>query len=71
MLLWICKGGCPRQSVGSEAVPKSPITNKPMKIKANVKRFFKKFAYRMASKILEIAVLAGIGYSIGLKLVRY
>lgn len=40
-------------------------------IKKNTKRFLKKFFYRLLSKILEIAVLFGIGYSLGLKLVRY
>lgn len=35
------------------------------------KRFFKKFAYKMASKILELLVLFGIGYALGLHLIRY
>lgn len=41
------------------------------KVKKNAKRFFKKFFYRFASRLLEIACLVGIGYAIGLKLVRY
>lgn len=40
-------------------------------IKANAKRFFKKFFWRMLSKICELAVLFGIGYALGLKLIRY
>lgn len=41
------------------------------KIKQNVHRFFKKFGYRMASKILELITLFGIGYTLGFKLIRY
>lgn len=41
------------------------------KIKTNTKRFFKKFIYRLLSKILELATLFGIGYLLGLKLIRY
>lgn len=37
----------------------------------NIKKFFSKFAYRLASKILEIITLGLIGYGLGLKLVRY
>lgn len=40
-------------------------------IRKNTARFFKKFTYRMLSKILEISTLIGIGYALGLKLVRY
>jgi hypothetical protein len=40
-------------------------------IKKNTKRFFKKFAYRFASRLLELLVLFGLGYAMGLKLVRY
>lgn len=40
-------------------------------IKQNTKRFFKKFAYRMASRLLELATLFGIGYALGLHLIRY
>lgn len=40
-------------------------------IKKNTTRFFKKFVYRMLSKILEISTLFAIGYALGLKLVRY
>jgi len=41
------------------------------KIKKESRRFFKKFFYRIASRILELAVLFGIGYMLGLKLIRY
>lgn len=41
------------------------------KIKRNLKKFFKKFFYRITSKILELAVLFGIGYFLGLRLIRY
>jgi hypothetical protein len=37
----------------------------------NAKRFFKKFAFRMISKILELITLFGLGYALGLKLIRY
>lgn len=40
-------------------------------IRANLKRFIKKFLWRILSRILEIATLFGIGYALGLKLVRY
>jgi len=40
-------------------------------IKQNLIRFTKKTAWRIAGKIVEIAILFGIGYSLGLKLVRY
>lgn len=39
--------------------------------KNNIKRFFKKFFYRILSRILELATLFGIGYLLGLKLIRY
>jgi hypothetical protein len=41
------------------------------KIKQNAKRFFKKTFYKILGRIVEIAVLFGIGYVLGLKLVRY
>jgi hypothetical protein len=40
-------------------------------LKHNSKKFFKKFGYRMASKILELLTLFGIGYALGLRLIRY
>jgi hypothetical protein len=41
------------------------------KIKRETRKFFKKFFFRLASKILELTVLFAIGYAMGLKLVRY
>jgi len=40
-------------------------------IKQNLIRFAKKVGWRIAGKIVEIAVLFAVGYSLGLKLVRY
>lgn len=40
-------------------------------IKKNASRFAKKFFWRILSKILELTVLFAIGYSLGLKLIRY
>ena len=40
-------------------------------IKENLIRFAKKTAWKLAGKIIEISVLFAIGYSFGLKLVRY
>lgn len=40
-------------------------------VKENMKKFFKKFFWRFLSKVLEIALLGVIGYSLGLRLVRY
>lgn len=36
-----------------------------------IKKFIKKFAIRFASKLLELSALFGIGYLLGLKLIRY
>lgn len=41
------------------------------KVKRNAKRFFTRFAYRFLSKLLELILLGAIGYSLGLRLVRY
>lgn len=40
-------------------------------IKQNLIRFIKKTFYRVMGKIIEIGILFAIGYSLGLKLVRY
>jgi hypothetical protein len=40
-------------------------------IKRNLIRFAKKTFWRILGKIVEIAVLFLIGYSLGLRLVRY
>jgi len=40
-------------------------------IKKNLIKFGKKFFWRLLSRVFEIAVLFAIGYSLGLKLVRY
>lgn len=40
-------------------------------VKENLIRFAKKTFWKVMGKIVEIAVLFGIGYSLGLKLVRY
>ena len=40
-------------------------------IKQNLSRFAKKTFYRLMGRLVEIAVLFAIGYSLGLKLVRY
>jgi hypothetical protein len=34
-------------------------------------KFWKLFLIKLANKILELAVLFGIGYALGLKLIRY
>lgn len=40
-------------------------------MKKNLKKFAKKFFWRILTKICELAVLFGIGYALGLKLIRY
>ena len=40
-------------------------------IKQNLIRFAKKTSWRLLGKIIDIVVLFGIGYCLGLKLVRY
>ena len=40
-------------------------------IKQNLHRFAKKTFWRLLGKIVDIIVLIAIGYSLGLKLVRY
>lgn len=40
-------------------------------IKQNLSRFAKKTFWRLTGKVIDIAVLFAIGYSLGLKLVRY
>jgi len=40
-------------------------------IKQNLYRFIKKTFWRLMGRIVEIAVLFAIGYSLGFKLVRY
>lgn len=45
--------------------------DKKRTVTKNAKRFFKKFGYRMLSKMLELATLFALGYALGLKLIRY
>lgn len=42
-----------------------------MEFKKNTKRFLKKTFYKTLGKIVELSILFGIGYSLGLKLIRY
>lgn len=37
----------------------------------NLKRFLKKTFWKLCGRLVEIAILFAIGYSLGLKLVRY
>ena len=40
-------------------------------IKKNLIRFAKKTFWRIAGRIVELAVLFAIGYALGLRLIRY
>lgn len=40
-------------------------------IAKNAKKFFKKTAWKLAGRIVEIAFLIGVGSALGLHLVRY
>lgn len=40
-------------------------------LKENNRRFWKKFFFRLLSRLLELLILFGIGYALGLKLIRY
>jgi len=40
-------------------------------IKKNLTRFAKKTFWRIAGRIVELAVLFAIGYALGLRLIRY
>ena len=40
-------------------------------IKNNFKRFGKKTFYRILGRLIDMAILFGIGYMFGLKLIKY
>ena len=44
---------------------------KNSKFNKNARKFAKKTGYRILGKLIELSILFGIGYLLGLKLIRY